>query len=70
MPQDNQDEPRESSLWRSLSPNEAASVLLRVHETQAGEEALFRAFLAERDMESLRAGFWVQVYRLIRQTRA
>jgi hypothetical protein len=42
---------------------------LKYFGTAAGAEALFRAFLAERDSDRPAARRWIEVYRLIAETR-
>ena len=49
-------------MWRNLSPYQAAHVLKQAYQSVAGEEALFRALLAERDMDEDGAEFWVITY--------
>jgi hypothetical protein len=50
-------------------PQTARSVLIECYHDGAGAEALLRAFIAERNRETLCAQFWVGVYGLIvRQT--
>jgi hypothetical protein len=45
-----------------LPPDEAALVLSRAYAWLAGEEALFRALLAERNLDPEKARFWIGVY--------
>jgi hypothetical protein len=48
----------------------ACDLLVQCYDDGAGTEALLRAFIAERNRESIHAQFWVGVYRLIvRQSR-
>jgi hypothetical protein len=52
-------------------PQTACKVLIECYHDGAGAEALLRAFIAERNRETLRAQFWTGVYGLIvRQTAA
>ncbi len=53
---------READLWLRLDPAKALRVLGQSHGAQAGEEALLRAWLAERDGRREAAGFWLRVY--------
>ena len=53
---------READLWLRLDPAKALRVLRQSHGAQAGEEALLRAWLAERDGRPAAAGFWLRVY--------
>jgi len=46
----------------SIHPAEAARVLAQCYAERAGEEALFRALIAERDLNSPQARFWIRVY--------
>ena len=46
-------------------PQTACKVLIECYHDGAGAEALLRAFIAERNRETLRARFWVGVYGLI-----
>ena len=49
--------------WESvIPPDEAALVLSRAYAWLAGEEALFRALLAERNLDSEKARYWIGVY--------
>lgn len=47
----------------------ACDVLVQCYDDGAGTEALLRAFIAERNRESMHAQFWVGVYRLIVKQR-
>ena len=53
---------REARLWRSLRPRQAARVLAGSHGERAGEEALLRAMLAERDRDPEGVWFWIGVF--------
>jgi hypothetical protein len=46
----------------SLDPKNAGEVLRETFYRAAGAEALFRAFLAERDHDRLGAWFWTEAY--------
>lgn len=48
--------------WRDLSPGETAADLMRCYGERAGEEVLFRALLAERDLDRGAVHFWLGVY--------
>ncbi|MDH3579319.1 MAG: hypothetical protein OEM91_01670 [Hyphomicrobiales bacterium] len=48
--------------WRDLSPGETAADLTRCYGERAGEEVLFRALRAERDLDRGAAHFWLGVY--------
>ena len=53
--------------WDSATPPErAAQVLIQSYAELAGEEALFRALLAERDRDRQKARFWIGVYGRLR----
>ncbi|KAB0266593.1 hypothetical protein [Microvirga brassicacearum] len=52
---------READLWLRLNPAKALRVLAQGHG-QAGEEALLRAWLAERDGRREAVLFWLRVY--------
>jgi two-component SAPR family response regulator len=51
--------------WQSTSAEEAAAVLVSSHGEGAGEEALMRAFLAERDCNRGAVLFWIAVHSLL-----
>ena len=53
---------RDAALWRNLHAVDAAGVLASSYGPLAAEEALFRALLAERDMDGEGAAFWITVY--------
>ena len=56
-------DPKDRNAWDSPArPDDAANVLARAYGDLAGEEALFRAFLAERDLRRDLARFWLDVY--------
>lgn len=56
-------DPRDRHAWHTaMHPEEAARGLVQVYADLAGEEALFRALLAERDLKHEQARFWVGVY--------
>jgi hypothetical protein len=46
----------------SESPQIAGEVLLEGFGPAAGAQALFRAFLAERDRDRLATWFWIEAY--------
>jgi hypothetical protein len=46
----------------SVDPKAAGEVLRETFSRAAGAEALFRAFLAERDHHRLGAWFWTEAY--------
>jgi hypothetical protein len=46
----------------SVDPKTAGEVLRETFYGAAGAEALFRAFLAERDHDRLAAWFWTEAY--------
>ena len=46
----------------SLDPKNAGEVLRETFHDAAGAQALFRAFLAERDHHQLGAWFWTEAY--------
>ena len=48
-----------------LDPKIIRTLLMSDYGLTAGAEALFRAFLAERDHDRRRGRFWVRVYGLI-----
>ena len=63
-------DPKNRDEWDGATrPGDAAEVLQHAYGELAGEEALFRAFLAERDLEPERAGFWVNVYGRLKPAR-
>ena len=47
-----------TTLW----PEQVANILLQSYSDAAGEEALFRALLAERDRNGQKARYWIRVY--------
>lgn len=47
----------------------AATALMRCYRERAGEEALFRALLAERDLNAEKARFWIGVYGHVAEKR-
>jgi hypothetical protein len=49
----------------SFDPKDVGAVLLADFRAAAGSQALFRAFLAERDNDRLAARFWLDVYETI-----
>lgn len=59
----------EADLWLRLDPAKALRVLAQSYREQAGEEALLRAWLAERDGRREAAGFWLRVYEGVRRHR-
>ena len=60
---------READLWLRLDPAKALRVLGQGHGGQAGEEALLRAYLAERDGRRAAVLFWLRVYEGWRRQR-
>lgn len=52
---------------QGLCPCQTAAGPERCYENRAGEEALFRALLAERDMDGRGAQFWLCVYAALSQ---
>ncbi len=58
---------RTGDFWRELCPGETAASLARSYGERAGEEVLFRALLAERDMDDGGARFWLGVYTELRR---
>lgn len=51
------------AIWNGTTrPEDAADVLLRTYGELAGEEVLFLAFLAERQLKPDKAFFWLDVY--------
>ncbi len=54
---------RDRRAWHEkMNPEEAVTVLRQAYAELAGEEALFRALLAERDLNRKSARFWIGVY--------
>jgi hypothetical protein len=53
---------READLWLRLDPARALRVLAQSYREQAGEEALLRAWLAEREGRREAVLFWLRVY--------
>ena len=53
---------RSTDLWRDLSPHDAVCALVQAYGDQAGEEALIRAFIAERNGDRACVLFWLSVY--------
>ncbi|KAB0266595.1 hypothetical protein [Microvirga brassicacearum] len=53
---------READLWLRVDPAKAVRGFAQTYSEQAGEEALLRALLAERDGRREAAGFWLRVY--------
>ena len=51
----------------AVRPDEAAEVLMQSYADTAGEEALFRALLAERDRDRQTVRFWITVYQRLRR---
>ena len=49
----------------SFDPQDVGAVLLADFRTVAGSQALFRAFLAERDHDATAVRFWLDVYEAI-----
>jgi hypothetical protein len=49
----------------SFDPQDVGAVLLADFRTVAGSQALFRAFLAERDHDATAVRFWPDVYEAI-----
>ena len=49
----------------SFDPQDVGVVLLADFRTVAGSQALFRAFLAERDHDATAVRFWLDVYEAI-----
>jgi len=57
------------TVGRFPEPVQARAVLVSCHGADAGAEALFRAFLCERDCNPAGARFWINVYGLITAAR-
>jgi two-component SAPR family response regulator len=57
--------PDKEPYWQSTSAEDAAAVLVSSHGERAGEEALMRAFLAERDCNRGAVLFWITVHSLL-----
>jgi hypothetical protein len=54
----------------SFDPKDVGVVLLANFRAAAGSEALFRAFLAERDNDRVGARFWLDAYEaILRESR-
>jgi hypothetical protein len=53
----------------SFDPQDVGAVLLADFRTVAGSQALFRAFLAERDHDATAVRFWLDVYEAILKGR-
>ncbi|MGA8499408.1 MAG: hypothetical protein WB764_28270 [Xanthobacteraceae bacterium] len=49
----------------SFDPKDVGAVLLADFRAAAGSQALFRAFLAERDNDRFGARFWLDAYEAI-----
>ncbi len=63
-------DPRDRESWdRATRPEEAADAFRHAFGALAGEEALFRAFLAECELETERARFWLDVYGRLKPDR-
>ncbi len=61
---------RDREAWDSATrPEDAADAFRYAFGDLAGEEALFRAFLAECELQTERAGFWVAVYGLLKSAK-
>ena len=69
MPQSNLKINHDSDADREISIGDAAQVLAHSYANRAGEEALFRALLAERDMNEVCACFWMRVYDRLKSDR-
>ncbi len=52
----------EPKLPPTIEIDEAAQMWTKFYGELAGEEALFRAFLAECELNRAQARFWVRVY--------
>ena len=58
--------PNRRPVWHGLAPDRTAAIVPKSYGERAGEEVLFRALLAERDMDIARAEFWLDVYAELR----
>jgi len=62
--QDGSDDQAMDALAR-VSPERAVKFLTKTHGGQAGEEALMRALICERQLHHNAARFWLGIYALI-----
>ena len=69
MPESNLKVDHDSDAVGEVSIGEAAQVLAHSYANRAGEEALFRALLAERDLNEAGASFWMRVYERLKHDR-
>lgn len=60
---------REAGYGVPADPQKASEILSECYSERAGAEALFRAFLRERDLDRDGAEFWLEVYGVIRGSR-
>lgn len=56
--------------WQGLDSEDTARALSYSYGPRAGEEALFRALLAERDQDGARTRFWIGVWGRISSSEA